>query len=75
MFTYAKIALLLLQVVQMLVNLARSKQLMDVGADREIAKASASILLKTQAMKSVMAEVTAMSSDQVDQALKGLEPK
>jgi len=74
MFTWAKIALLALQVADMLVTLARSKQQMDAGADREIAKASASILAKTQAAKEVMVEVMGMKDDEVDKALKGLEP-
>lgn len=72
--TWVKLALLLLSVTESIVNLIRNKGLMDAGADREIAKASVAILQKTNTAKAVMAEVTGMSNDQVDKALKELEP-
>jgi hypothetical protein len=75
MFTYAKIALALLQLADVLVALARSRQQMQAGADAEIAKASASILLKCQSAQEVMGRVVAMSQAEVDQSLKELEPK
>ena len=75
MFTCAKIALTLLQLADVLVALARSRQQMQAGADAEIAKASASILLKCQSAKEVMRRVMAMSEAEVDQSLKELEPK
>lgn len=75
MFTYAKLALALLQVVEMLVNLAKTKQMMDAGADREIARTSASILAKTEAGKKILERVNALSDKDVDVELAGLEPK
>ncbi len=75
MFTYAKIALTLLQLADVLVALARSRQQMQAGADAEIAKASASILLKCQSAQEIMGRVVAMSEAEVDQSLKELEPK
>lgn len=75
MFTWPKIALLALQFAEAIVSYLREKKQMDAGADREIARATASILLKTQAGKEIVAAVTAMTPDEVDAALKSLEPK
>ncbi len=74
MFTYAKLAMLFLQLANTLANLARSKQMMDAGADRAIAQASAGILKDTQVAKEIMAQVMGMTESQVDDALKALEP-
>lgn len=75
MLTYAKIALLLLQAADGLINLWRSKQQYDAGVDAEIAKASAAILVKTKVAQEQLQLVTGLTDAQVDEMLKGLEPK
>ena len=75
MITYAKVALALLQIVEIIVTFLRNKQQMDAGEDRAIAKYSASILARTQVGKEIWAEVQAMTEAGVDAGLKDLEPK
>lgn len=70
----ASIILAILKLINVFMSFAQERQLIQAGADAEIAKASASILLKTESAKQVMQEVTAMTEKQVDAALKGLEP-
>lgn len=72
--SWSSLILTLLKIAEAIFDFARDRQLIQAGADAEIAKASASVLLKTRSAKQVMAEVTAMSDDQVDKALKELEP-
>lgn len=71
----AQLALLGLQLILALVSWLREKGQLQAGADQEIAKASAAILLKTESAKAILAQVTAMTDAQVDEALKQLEPK
>ena len=70
---WVNLAIAFLKLANIAVNFAKEKQLMDAGSDRAIAQASANILKKTQAAKEVMAEVMAMTDEQVDEALKRLE--
>lgn len=74
MFFTPQLILLALKIIGGFIDLARNQQLMDAGQDKAIAQAAASILVKTQAAKEVMKEVTAMTDAQVDASLKGLEP-
>lgn len=74
MTTIVSIILTLLKIADALLTFARDRQMIKAGADAEIAKASASVLLKTESAKEIMAQVTAMSEEQVDKALKELEP-
>ena len=71
----AQMALLALQLILALVTWLREQGQLNAGQDKEIAKTSAAILLKTQAAKEVMQQVTGMTDKQVDDALAGLEPK
>lgn len=73
--TWLSAALALLKLAGYILDIVREKQQMDAGADRAIAEASASILAKTAAGKEIMAQVMAMTAEQVDAALKELEPK
>lgn len=73
--TWLSAALALLKLAGYILDIVREKQQMDAGADRAIAEASASILAKTAAGKEIMAQVMAMTPEQVDAALKELEPK
>ena len=64
-----------LQILLAFLSWLRETQQLDAGRDKEIALAAAAILMKTQTAKQVMAEVTAMTDSQVDEALKKLEPQ
>lgn len=74
MSTVASIILALLKLAQVILSFAQERKLIQAGADAEIAKASAAVLSKTESAKQIMAEVTAMTEEQVDKTLKGLEP-
>lgn len=67
------LVLALVRVAEIILNWVRNKQQIDVGVDRAIARASASILAKTRAGKEVMEKVTAMTPEQVDAELLKLE--
>lgn len=75
MFTYASLILAILKVINSFMDYVNRKDLMQAGADAEIAKTSASILRKTQAGKAIMEKVDAMSDADVDAGLRELEPK
>ena len=75
MFDWVKIALLALDIVDKLVNWARSQNLINQGRDEEIARATAAILAKTEYAKNVRAKIAAMDDKAVDAALRDLEPK
>lgn len=74
MLTYAKLALILLQVANKLLNAWHDAQQFDAGVDAEIAHTSASILAKTKVGKETMQQVMGLTDAQVDEALKQLEP-
>lgn len=75
MFPWASLALALLQVVNAIMNYVNTSQAKQAGTDAEIAKVSAAILAKTAAGKAIMEKVNAMSDTQVDDGLRGLEPR
>ena len=75
MFDWIKIALLLLDIVDKLVNWAREQNLINQGRDQEIARATAAILAKTEYAKNVRAKIASMDDKAVDDALRDLEPK
>lgn len=72
--TWVNAILLLLKAADTLIGYLRNKQQLDAGADHMIAQATASILAKTQTAKQIMGEVSGMTDEQVDKALKELEP-
>ena len=73
-FTWARLALALIQTANNIMRYVDRAQAVKAGTDAEIAKASAAILMKTEAAKQIMTEVTAMTDEQVDETLKRLEP-
>lgn len=73
--SWIKAALLLLSIADKIITFARQKQWMEAGAEQEIARASAAILVKTAAAKKTMEEVSALNEKQVDDLLRSLEPK
>lgn len=75
MFTWASIILAVLQAVNAVMDFVNTEKAQQAGTDAEIAKVSAAILAKTQAGKAIMEKVNALSNDDVDNQLIGLEPK
>lgn len=75
MLTWASIILTALKIIYAIMGAVNQDTWMQAGADAEIAKISAAILAKTQAGKLIMEKVNAMSDKDVDDALRGLEPK
>lgn len=75
MITWASVILALLKIVNAIMGAVNREQLMQAGADAEIAKVSASILEKTAAGKAIMERINAMSDADVDAGLRDLEPK
>lgn len=75
MFTWPEIILLILKIVNTVMGDAHDAKSFQAGTDAEIAKTSADILRKTRAGKAIMEKVDAMSEQDVDAGLRGLEPK
>ena len=75
MFTIADIVLLVLKIANAIMTEVGDQRQFKAGTDAEIAKVSAAILAKTQAGKAIMEKIDAMSDDDVDSGLIGLEPK
>jgi len=75
MFTWIGLALQLLKLVNSIMSSIRERELIDKGYDKAIAEVTQSILVKTTAGKAIMEKVNAMSDEEVDAGLGGLEPK
>lgn len=75
MFTWAEIIILILKITDAIMGRVNQDQWIKAGADAEIAKITASILVKTAAGKAMMEKVNGMSDADVDTELRGLEPK
>jgi len=74
MFTIPEIVLLVLKIANAIMTEVHDTKSFQAGTDAEIAKISAAILRKTQAGKAIMEKVDAMSDQDVDTGLRGLEP-
>jgi len=75
MFTWASLILAVLKVINSVMDYVNFAEAEQAGRDAEIAKVSASILAKTTRGKAIMEQVNALSMDDVDRELLGLEPK
>lgn len=75
MFSWLTLALALLKFVNNLMTWARERELISAGYDKAIAEVSHQILIKTEAGKKIMERVNAMSETEVDDGLRGLEPR
>lgn len=75
MFTWAQLALTLLQFANNIMRYIDRAQSIKAGTDAEIARSAASVLKQTEMGRQIVAQVNAMSEAQVDAALKELEPK
>lgn len=73
--TWLSFALALLKLVNAIMLWARERQLINQGYDKAIAEITQSILVKTTVGKEMMEKVNAMSNKDVDDGLRGLEPK
>ena len=72
--TWVSLLIALLKLASGLFTWLQSRQLIDAGADHEIAKASAAVLVMTSSAKKVMEEISALSSDDTDKLLRSLVP-
>jgi hypothetical protein len=73
--SWISLALMLLQIVNKIMSWANARELVSQGYDKAIAEVTQSILVKTEAGKKMMEKVNAMSPEEVDAGLRGLEPK
>jgi hypothetical protein len=73
--TWASLILAVLKVINNVMDWANYQSAGQSGRDAEIAQVSAAILAKTQRGKAIMEQVNALSMDEVDRELLGLEPK
>lgn len=73
--TWVSLALTLLKIAASIITWARERELISQGYDQAIAEQSQAILAKTVAGKAIMEKVNALSDDDVDAALRGLEPE
>jgi len=73
--SWVSLALTLLKVVNQIMMWAREREMVSKGYDQAIAEVTQSILIKTEAGKKIMERVNAMSPEEVDAGLVGLEPK
>lgn len=71
---WAKIILLVLQLVDKLIDYVHDQKLIDQGRQEEISKQALIIASKVSSAKKIMEQINAMSPGEVDQALRDLEP-
>ena len=75
MISWLGLALALLKFVNNIMTWARQRELISQGYDQAIAEVTQQILLKTEAGKAIWNKVDAMSEKEVDDGLRGLEPR
>ena len=73
--TWAQIALALLKLTNWIVSALDREQFIKQGYDSAVAKEAEEILKMTSAGKAILDKVNRMSDDEVDDALRGLEPR
>jgi hypothetical protein len=73
--TWVNLIILILQVVNKLIDYVQNQGLIQQGHDEEIANQALAIAKKTAKGKEIMEKIDAMSETQVDDALRGLEPR
>lgn len=72
--TWVSLALALLRFVNNIMIWARERELISQGQDIEIARATASILAKTEYAKDVRDKIAKLDERAVDDAMRDLEP-
>jgi hypothetical protein len=72
---YLSLILAVLKVINSIMDYVNFEGAKQAGRDEEIARTAAAILAKTTRGKAIMEQVNALSLDDVDRELLGLEPK
>ena len=75
MFAWAKVILLFLQLVDKVYDFAVKQGYVKQGRDEVIAEIAMKIAARAASKKAIQEKVDAMSEDEVDADLRGLEPK
>lgn len=75
MFDWIKLILLVLSILDKFVDDARRRGLIQQGRDEEIGRTTASILAKTKWAQDLRARNETLTDDEVNAALRELEPK
>lgn len=75
MISWISLALALLKLVNAIVNWASQRELISQGYREALADMAVQIATKVATKKQIQEKVDAMSMDQVDAGLVGLEPK
>lgn len=73
--SWISLILAVLKVVNAIMDYVNREKLIQAGYDKAIAEQSAAIMRKTAAGKAIMEKVDAMSDAEVDDSLRGLEPR
>lgn len=74
MLTWGAVLLQVLKVINALITWAQRERLIQQGYDQAIAETAREIFRKSEYAKRVAEKIDAMSDDEVDAALVGLEP-
>lgn len=74
MFTWAKVILAVLSLIEWMVRIGQENKWIAVGEQRQIAAANAEILRKTEYSRAALEEVKHLSDDQLDDFLRSFEP-
>lgn len=72
--TWISLALALLKFVNSIISWAHERELISEGYQQALAEQAFAIATKVQTKKAIQERVDAMSEDEVDAALRGLEP-
>ncbi len=75
MFSWLEFAILALRLINNLVNWMHQREMIDEGRRQVILEVSLEIAKKATSKKAIQEKVDAMSEDEVDADLRGLEPK
>lgn len=73
--TYAKVVLIVLQIIGKLLDKWRAQGLINQGYDKAIAEQNALMLRKSQYAKKIMEHTSSLNDAGVDNFLRELEPK
>ncbi len=75
MFSWLEFAILAIRLINNLVNWMHDRGMIDEGRRQVIAEVSLEIAKKATSKRAIQEKVDAMSEDEVDADLRGLEPK
>ena len=75
MLTWASLVLAVLKAAITIMNYFDREAMIKSGYDKAFAEAGQEIMRKTAAGKAILEKVNAMSDGEVDDALRGLEPR